>query len=333
MPVKLVDVIRASTVECSHRGDMVVVNSGGEVLYKLGDPEHLTFLRSASKPLQAIAALELGIAQEYNLDLKDIALILSSHSGEKQHIEALKGLMKKIGVDEDALRCGVHEPLNKDAASELAASGRLPSKLHCNCSGKHLGQIAASKLKGMPVESYYKPEHGIQADIQKVISDFSGFPVENIIKGIDGCGVPVYGVPLKNMALAYANLCDAKFMDGKYNKSQNYVIGAMTMYPEMVGGTGRFDTELMKNFGDRVIGKFGDEGVYCVGLPGKAVGLALKIEDGNGRAVGPAILETLLQMEVIRKDEIERMKTFWNTETLNHKGEKVGEIRAVFKIR
>ncbi|MCX8131637.1 MAG: asparaginase [Clostridia bacterium] len=333
MPVKLVEVTRSNLVESIHRGDVVIARSDGSILYSLGDQHRLTFLRSASKPIQAIAALEAGIVEKFGLDLWEVALMTASHSGEKQHIEVADSIMKKIGIDEEQLECGIHEPLGKEAAKELSAAGKEPSKLHCNCSGKHLGIIAAAIAKGLPVKNYSQVDHPIQKDVERVVSHFSSVEENKIIKGSDGCGITVYGIPLMNMALAYANLCDNGFMDGKYAKSQNYVQSSMTMYPEMVSGVGRIDYELMKNFGDRVIGKIGAEGVYCAGIIGKSIGIAIKIDDGNNRAAGPAILQVLLQLKVINSEEIERLKEFYNPDIVNHKGEKVGEIRAVFKVR
>ena len=328
----LVEVLRGTVVESIHRGNIVVVSYDGNVLHQCGNIDYLSFMRSATKPIQAIAVLEYGVAEKYGLDLSEIAILMSSHSGEKMHIDVLNGMIKKIGININALQCGTHDPLGIDAAKELTLKGQAPNSLHCNCSGKHLGQIAATKVKGVPLEDYYKLDGGIQAEIQDIIMKFSGVEETQIKLGIDGCGIPVYGLPLRNMALAYANLCNENFMDGKYIKSQNYVISAMTVHPEMIGGKGRFDTELMSHFGDRLIGKFGDEGVYCVGLIGKGIGIALKIEDGHTRAVGPVILETLRQLEIIKSEEIDSLKDLWNPPIKNHRGEIVGEIRASFQL-
>lgn len=333
MPVKLVEVIRSGLVESTHRGDAVVVRSDGNIIYEIGEPDRMTYLRSAAKPLQAVSFLEAGIVEGYNIDLKEIAILLSSHSGEKQHIDVLEGLMAKLGANEEMLQCGIHDPINKDALSALIEARQKPTMLHCNCSGKHLGFMAAARVLGYPVENYYKPEHPVQKNAEKILLGFCGIEPEGIIRSIDGCGVPVFAAPLKSMALAYARLCDESFMGGKYKKSQNYIISSMTMYPGMVAGNGRLDTELMKRFGDRIICKIGAEGVYCVGIIGKAVGIALKIEDGNSRAIGPAILDMLLQMKVIRADEIGDLKEYWNPEVKNHKGEIVGEIKSVLKMR
>jgi L-asparaginase II len=328
--VKLVEVTRGQIVESIHRGDIAVVRCDGNVLYTLGSGDHLSFMRSASKPIQAIAVLEYGIVEKFGLELSEVAMLMSSHSGEKVHIDILNQIIRKIGIDHNVLQCGAHPPLSADAAKELVSKGQSFNRLHCNCSGKHLGQIAAVKVKGLPLEDYYKPGSEIQKDAQDIISKFSGVKADQIKLGIDGCGIPVYGIPIRNMALAYANLCNESFMNGRYAKSQNYVISAMTNNPEMIAGKERLDTALMSHFGDRLIAKFGDEGVYCIGLIGKGIGIALKIEDGHTRAVGPAILETLRQLGVIKIEEMAPLKDFFNPFINNHKGEKVGEIKAVF---
>lgn len=333
MPVKLVEVVRSGVVESIHRGDIVVVNHEGKILYAVGDPDRLTFFRSAGKPIIALALLETGIVEEYKLDLKEMAIIASSHSGDAEHISILKSIIEKVGIDEEVLECGEHAPTGKKANRDLISSGLTPTKLHCDCSAKHIGLIAASKLSEINTKGYSKMEHPVQKRVEKVISEFCGVETGKIVKGIDGCGVPVHAVPLKNIALAYANLCYENFKEGKYRKSQNYIASAMTMYPEMIGGEGRFDTILMRCFGDRLLGKFGAEGVYCIGILGEGVGIAFKVEDGNDRGVGPAVLETLLQMKIIKKDEIDRIKDLWNPAILNNNGEQVGEVRAVFKLK
>lgn len=333
MPEKLVEMIRSGLVESIHEGNIVVAAFNGNVIYELGDSNRVTYFHSSAKPIQGIAMLEAGIAEKFGLDLKEIALMISSHSGEKEHIEVLKSLMKKIGVGEEALECGIADPVSKDVLKELFSVGLSITKLHCNCSGKHLGFIAASKAMGYPPEGYHKADHPMQRSVGKVVAEFSGAKPDLITNGIDGCSVPVYGIPLKNMAISYANLCNPGFMGGKYNKSQNYITSAMTMYPEMIAGKGRIDTELMKRCGSRVLGKIGAEGVYCAGILGKGIGVAIKIEDGSSRAVGPAIMELLLQLKVITGDEAESMKEFWNPPVLNNKGEVTGEIKPVFKLK
>ena len=333
MAVKLVEVIRAGIVESTHIGSLAVVDSHGNTLYALGDTERLTFYRSAGKPIQAVVSLESGIVDEYKLSLKEIAIMASSHEGEKQHIDNIKTIMEKVNVKEEDFKCGAQVPYSKDAEKELILAGLAPTRLHCNCSGKHIGLISAARKRGLPVESYHEDSHVLQDEIAGIFSEFSNTGLSSMAKGMDGCSIPVYAVPLKNMALSYANLCDNNFAGGKYSKSQNYITSAMTMYPEMVGGEGKLDTVLMKHFGDRIISKSGAEGVYCAGILGKGVGIAVKIEDGNSRAVEPLIVELLVQMKIIGKDEVQKVREFWNPKVKNHKGEVVGEIRATFELK
>lgn len=333
MPVKLVEVLRGELAESVHNGHIAVVSSDGTILHELGDSGRIAFFHSAAKPLQAVAVLEAGVAESFGLDLKEIAVMASSHSGTKEHIEVLKGIMSKLKVNEDMLQCGAQEPLDKEAARELYKEGLCPTRLHCNCSGKHLGFIAASLLKSLGVEDYHKFEHPFQAEIRKTLSLFGGLPESGIKSAVDSCGVPVYGMPLKNMARTYANLCSRGFSGGKYEGAQNYIISAMTMYPEMVAGKGRFDTEMMRNFGDRLIVKTGAEAVCCAGLPGKGIGVAVKIDDGNARAVEPVMLQTLMQMNVIGEDEARKVEQFLRPAVLSLRGEKIGEIRTVFRLQ
>lgn len=332
MSSKVVEVIRGDIVESLHRGSIAVVSSEGRLMYKLGTPERLTFFRSAAKPFIAITALECGIFDKYKLTLKEIAVMSSSHSGEKKHQDVLRSIMGKLGIGEEQLKCGAHEPICKTTAKELYLKGMEPSSIHCNCSGKHLAVIAAVKSRGLPVEDYYRFDHPIQELIKKVISEFSSTNISNIAGGIDGCGIRIYGVPLKNMALAYANLCSKSFMNGKYRKSQQCLIDAMTSYPEMVAGTDRLDNEMMKAYGDRIICKAGAEGVYCAGILDRTWGIALKIEDGNNRAAEPVILETVLQTGIITEKEMELLKKFWKPPLKNHKNEQVGIIKPVFNL-
>lgn len=332
MSIVLVEVDRSRVVESIHRGDIAVVNTDGDILYRAGNTSKLTFFRSTAKPIIAVALMETGIFEKYQLELKEVAMIASSHSGEEEHIRVLSRLMKKAGMEEAMLQCGITLPFGKEAAHKLLASGKQPTQLHCNCSAKHAGMMAAAKTMGFSTDRYEQPEHPIQKYIMNVVSDFCSVEKKQIGVGVDGCGVPVYAIPLENMAFAYANLTDKSFLQGKYSKSQNYVMSAMTMFPEMVAGEGRFDTELMKLFGDRVLSKTGSEGVYCAGIPGKGIGIAFKIEDGNLRAVPPVAVEILIQIGIISREEAKKLTNYWNQPVLSHKGKAVGKIRTVFKL-
>ena len=183
--VKLVEMLRAELVESTHDGSIAVAASNGDIIYKLGDSERVTYFHSSAKPIQGIAMLETGIVEKFGLDLKEIALMISSHNGENEHIEVLKSLMGKIGVGDEALECGIAEPVSRDALKELLSAGLPVTRLHCNCSGKHLGFIAASRVMGYPLEGYYKPGHPMQENVRKVVSEFSGAKPEMMVCGVD----------------------------------------------------------------------------------------------------------------------------------------------------
>lgn len=332
MSIKLLEIIRGTVVENTHLGSIAVVNSNGCVLNSVGDANRICYYRSTLKPFQTVAFLKLGIASGFNLSSKDIALISSSHSSEKLHIEIAKNIMQNTGIHEDDLECGIHEPYNKDVLLELTRKGEPLTKVHCNCSGKHLGMILSCKLKGLDTKNYSEMDHPINQSITNIVTEFACIDDKDIQKGISGCGLPTCAVPLKNIARSYANLCDLNFKSGKYSNEQNQVISSMTTYPEIIGGENRLDTILMQNFGDRIIAKFGDDGVYCIGLIGKGVGIALKIEDGNIDIFPPIVSEILLQLNIIDSNELNSIINHFNTAIINSKGIKVGEKKITFNL-
>ncbi len=332
MPQVLVQVIRSGITESLHYGHIAVTDSNGHLFYHVGNPDRLTFFRSAVKPILTVAALTTGIAEKYCLSTEEIAIMSSSHSGQKRHTDLLKQIIQKIGVREEQLQCGTHPPLHKESERELYASGSAPTPLHCNCSGKHLAFIASSKALGYPVEGYLCVDHPIHDLFDRTVSDFCRVPQQKILKGVDGCGLPVYGLPLSNMACAYANLADTEFMNGRYAMLQKKVVASMVSHPWLIGGDKRLDTLLMQNFGDRLISKIGAEGAHCTGLIGKKTGCALRIEDGSLRAVDPAAIELLRQLGIIDDCDLEKVRHSWNPPLLNHKKEKVGELKAFFDL-
>lgn len=332
MPAKLIEFVRANIIESSHYGSIAVVDSTGKLLYSAGDADRVTYFHSSAKPIQGIASLEAGIAEEFGLDLKEIAVIISSHSGEVSHIDVLHNIMEKTGFNEEAVQCGIANPIDAGVLKELYNKGMQLTNLHCNCSGKHLGMLASASLKGYSLADYYKAEHPIQQKIKHVISEFAGYKPELVATGVDGCGVPVFALPLKNMAQSYANLCNTAFQGGRYKKSQNYVLSAMTMFPEYVAGTGRFDTLLMKKFGSRVLCKTGAEGVCCASVLDRMIGIAVKIEDGALRAAPSSMLEALVQLGVLEEGEAGELGEFRNPPIIGNKGSLNGEAKPVFKL-
>ena len=249
-------------------------------------------------------------------------------------------MLRKIGLGESALKCGVHVPFSAEVARELVRNQEQPNVLQNNCSGKHAGMLALAIQLDAPAETYVEWTNPVQQEIGKMVSAFSDTPLEKIVIGTDGCGVPVFGISVKAMAMMYARLVSppAEFNSG-VRKACRRIVNAMIENPEMIGGTkDRLDTELIRAGRGRLISKIGAEGVYTVGvLPCQewpsGLGLALKIEDGDDqRARPPAVIEALLQLGVLGNQDLKTLSGYAPTPITNRRGERVGEARAAFTL-
>jgi L-asparaginase II len=339
-PASLVEVWRGPIIESRHRGHLTAVDSLGETLAALGSPETVTYVRSSGKPFQALPVIVSGAADRFAFTEQEIAIACGSHSGESIHVDTVRSMLDKIGLDEESLKCGVHEPFSAEVARELARNQMSPSVLQNNCSGKHAAMLALARHLGAPVESYDELSHPVQQAIAKTVSQYSDVPLAQIVFGVDGCGAPVFGIPVRAMALMYARLVDppANF-DAATRAASQRIIKAMIDFPVMVGGTrDRLDTELIKTGDGRLISKIGAEGVYTVGvLPcaewPNGLGLALKIEDGDDhRARPPAVIEALRQLNVLAANELATLASYAPTIITNRRDERVGEVRAAFTL-
>lgn len=337
----LVEVWRGPIVESVHRGHIAAVDGAGQTVAELGSPGTVTFFRSSSKAFQALPVVASGAADRFGFSEKEIAIACGSHSGEPMHVETAQSMLDKIGLDESALRCGVHEPFSTEVTRDLIRKGRQPSPLQNNCSGKHAAMLAFAKHLGVPTASYDQWDSPVQQAVAKVVSQFCEVPISDLKIGIDGCGVPVFGLPVRSMALGYARLIspDDRF-DEATRAACSRIVNAMINFPEMIGGSKeRLDTELIKAGKGRLISKIGAEGVYTVGvLPGpvwpKGLGLALKVDDGDDRrARPPAVIEALKQLRVLSDEDLAALAEYAPIPITNRRGEAVGEVRAAFQLK
>jgi L-asparaginase II len=336
----LVEVRRGAITESRHRGHVVAVEPDGKIVARLGAFETVTFLRSSAKPFQALPLVVSGAADRFGFTDREVALACASHNGEPIHTELAASMLKKIGLGPAALKCGVHEPYSVEAAQQLRELGEAPTALHNNCSGKHAGMLALAVHWNAPTETYNKAEHPVQIAIGKTIAQFSGVPVEDLAVGIDGCAVPVFGLSVRAMALAYARLVapPASFDEATRNACAR-IVRVMSAYPELIGGTSdRLDTEIMRAAPGALVSKVGVEGVYTAGvLPNdewpRGLGLALKIEDGDDRRARPTVvIEALRQLGVLRDESLEAVARYAFFPVLNRPGEVTGEVRAHFEL-
>jgi L-asparaginase II len=339
-PVPLVEVWRGPIVESVHRGHLAAVDGSGKTVAELGSPETVTYFRSSSKAFQAMPVVTLGAADAFGFTEKEIALACGSHSGEPMHVETAQAMLDKIGLDESDLKCGAHEPFSVEVTRELIRTGQEPRPLQNNCSGKHAAMLALAKHLGAPTAGYYEWEHPVQQAVAKVVSQFCDAPIDQLKIGIDGCGVPVFGLPVRLMALGYARLVSpGEQFDAATRDACRRIVSAMIKFPEMIGGSkDRLDTELIKAGKGRLVSKIGAEGVYTVGvLPcaewPQGLGLALKIDDGDDRrARPPAVIEALKQLNVLANDDLAALSEYAPISITNRRGQHVGEARAAFNL-
>jgi L-asparaginase II len=336
----LVEVRRGSITESRHRGHIVVVESDGNMVAHAGAPETVTFLRSSAKPLQALPLLTSGAAARFGFTDREVALVCASHNGEPIHTKLAASMLAKIGLDPEALKCGVHEPYSLEVAAKLRSLGQAPNVLHNNCSGKHVGMLALASHLGAPIENYESPENPVQKAIADAVSQFSDIAVTDMAVGIDGCAAPIFGITVKAMALAYARLVQPPATFDKATRDAcGRIVRVMCAYPELIGGTSdRLDTEVMRAAPGLMISKVGAEGVYTAGIKPseqwpKGLGLALKIEDGDDKRARPTVvIESLRQLGVLKHESLEALAKYAFFPVQNRRDDVVGEIRASFKL-
>lgn len=324
---------RGGLPECWHLGAVAVVDATGAPQASLGDPAVATFARSAAKPFQAVAMLGLGL-DTWGLDDADLALVCASHSGTPAHAARVAALLARAGLDEGALRCGAHRPLDETAARALDVAGVLPGPLHDNCSGKHAGMLLACLGAGLDPVTYLEPDHPLQRRVLEEVAAFAGLEPVAVGVGVDGCGVPAFHLPLAALARAYAALADpdAAGHAGERAVAARRVRRAMTSAPEMVAGPGRFTTRLMEATGGRLLGKEGAQGVYAVSLPDPVRGVAVKIADGSETCRDAVVLEALRQLDALDGGELEELQDLRAPVLRNWVGTEVGDVAVDLRL-
>lgn len=321
------EVKRGELTESVHHASVAVVNTEGKLVYFYGNPMLTTFTRSSLKPFQALAVLASGAADYFKFTDEEIAIISSSHSGSPTHTNLVKGILHKLGLDETALECGTHMPYDEDERKRLIREGLKPSPLHHNCSGKHAGMLALAKVKGWDHRGYRFPHHPVQEEIRRILRSLTG--MEQFPEGIDGCGVPVFGMPLYKLAHLFAMLGTPE--SSPYPRELKRIRDAMKAHPILVGGKGRFDTSLMENVVP-VVAKAGAEAMFGVALMDMGLGIAVKIEDGGRRAIPPVVMKVLENLGVITPAIREKLRDFAMPPVKNAHRETVGYIKAVLNL-
>lgn len=322
---------RAGHVENIHRGDVVAVSCAGEIIKSIGNAHLPMFWRSAAKPFQALPFVKNGGLEKYSISEEELAILVSSHSGEPNHVALVRGIFAKLGITEDELECGVMRPLHGKTFKAMIKSGEPITQVHNQCSGKHAQIMALSIMLGVQVKGYSQPEHEAERMIFKHVAMASKVPEDKLEIGIDGCGVPVFYLPLYNMALAYARLSTpTKGEWNDYEEAATKIRNAMSHYPQVISGTGRIDCALSEVTKGRVIAKVGADAVYCMAIKDENLGITFKIENGNLSAVTPMSIAILKHMDLLTKDETTELEKLFPPILKNHRGDIIGTVETVF---
>ena len=334
-PPILARVYRGPRVESAHRGSAAVADERGRTLASVGDAAAPVYARSAAKPFQAMPLLLAGGEREFRLSDAEIALMCASHGGEPRHALLAEKLLRRGGFRVSDLQCGAHPPMHEPSARVLIRAGRPPTALHNNCSGKHAGMLLACRILDLPPASYTDPGHPLQRRIRALLSRYAGVPESEISTAVDGCGAPVFRLPLSALAAAYARLMAGRLPGEEAAAAavRARIVRAMTKSPDMVAGSGRFTTDFIREGRGRWIGKEGAEGVYAVGIrpPARgrpALGVAFKTEDGSARPRDAITLQLLERLGELPTDVRRALDAYAEPAVHNARGQDVGRVEA-----
>ncbi|NSW51524.1 MAG: asparaginase [Anaerolineae bacterium] len=337
----MIEITRGALVESIHFGAMAVVDANGRLVASVGDVNEVLYLRSSSKPFQTMPLVEMGGLEAYGLTQKELAITCASHQGTDDHVDTLVGMHKKIGITLEHLQCGIHPPADRETYDAMILRGEMPNAYRHNCSGKHTGILAQAKMQGHTLDDYMKPEHPTQQRIIRTFAEMVGMEPQDVVLGIDGCSVPVFGVPLWKAAFGYARLCDPANLPEPRKGACKIITAAMMAHPEMVSGPHHsLDTTLMQALPGKVVSKGGADGYQAIGvLPGvispesPGLGITMKFTDGDAesRARGAASVKVLHDLGVFETIP-EILQEFAERAIQNVRGFDVGNIQCRFSI-
>jgi L-asparaginase II len=315
-PAELVHVVRNGLVESVHVGDVAVCDEGGRLQAFAGDPERMLFGRSCQKPLQG--AVSFTAMDEPDLTDDEVGVMCASHSGEPAHVRTVRRLLRRGRVPVSALR----NP--RDRATKGARS-----RIWDGCSGNHAGFLVASARRGWDLEGYRAPGHPLQRRVTRAVVAATG--VERPLIGVDGCGIPVHGMPLRAMATMFARLGRPDRL-GRLAAAADRVVRGMLASPHMVGGARRLDTDVMAAVPGELLAKEGAEGLVCAASPAQGIGVALKVADGSWRRIAPAFVRVLRDLDVLPEEAMGRLGRHATQPVLGG-DEPQGVVEAVVRLR
>ncbi len=295
----LVELTRGRWVESRHRGAVAITDASGRLIWSAGDVERPIFARSALKMLQALPLVETGAAEAFKVSPNELALACASHGGEPFHVDTVASWLSRIGCDETNLACGAHAPANEATARALLLADGAPTRLHNNCSGKHTGFLTVARHLGADTHGYEQPDHPVQRLALGAIAEMSGLDPAAMPVAIDGCTAPAAATPLRALATAMARIADPGSLSPARADAARRLYAAVRANPLYVAGAGRACTALIEAAGGGASVKTGAEGAFVAVLGELGLGVALKIDDGAGRASETVIAAILAALGVV----------------------------------
>ncbi len=294
----LVELTRGALVESVHRGAIAIAGRGGHLVLALGDVEAVTYPRSSLKPVQALPLVESGAAAAFGLGDAEIALACASHSGEPMHTARVAQWLERIGCTVEDLACGPQTVRAEAEAEAMVRRGEKPTRLHNNCSGKHAGFLTLARHWDIATQGYERHDHPVQRAVAAALGGLSGSEAD-FAWGVDGCAAPNFALSIADFARVLARFADPAGLAPPRADGMRRIVHAMVAHPELVAGTGRACTILMRACAGRAAVKTGAEGVYAGIVPQAGLGIALKIDDGAGRAAETTIAFLLDRLGVL----------------------------------
>jgi L-asparaginase len=307
VPPLEVRLLRNGILESRHRVHAVVCDRRGRVLMRAGDPQQLSFVRSALKPFQATVFVSSGAADRGNSGDRGLAIACASHAGTAVHAREAFRLLWGAELDAAQLQCPV--------------PGCGTSSLEHNCSGKHAAFLASCRRMHWPLESYLQADHPLQQEVLKRVGELLGLPGAELLTARDDCGAPTLQLQLAQMALLYAHLGAGEQPD------LERLSRAMLACPDLIAGEGRFDTELMRLGHGQVVSKGGAEGIQCLSRVAEGLGVAIKVEDGASRAKHAVALHLLEQLDWLTPVSLQELRQRFMVPADHLRLEVLGELR------
>jgi L-asparaginase II len=336
MPAVIAETTRGGITESVHHGIVVAVDADGETIASVGEPEQVIFFRSSAKPFQAIPVIESGAADAFGLTPAELALCCASHAGSPEHQRQVAAMLARFGMTADDLQCGCPLPMDAAEAARMTLGEIARTPLACDCSGKHAGMLAVIAHEGLSRHDYLDPAHPLQQRILGIMAEVMRVPEGSIAIGTDGCSLPTFGAPVRAFATAFAALAAPdRVPEGagrKHAAALHRLRTAMTAHPETVAGHGHFVTDLMATSGGRIAAKSGAEGLICLAVPERGLGIAIRVLDGSFRVHPDITLEALAQLDILDAPTRDAILARHSPELRNHNGRLVGEIRPAFHL-